>query len=530
VKERVVFGLLGTTLDRGFNKARWNRWRPTVDVVRHPSLPVHRFELLYPPKDSGLAERVAADIRQESPGTDVHLHAMEMADPWDFEEVYASLFEWARRYDFTPDTHEYLVNITTGTHVAQICWFLLSESRHVPATLLQVSPPPRDRKSEVGSYRLIDLDLSRYDRIARRFEREKLESIDFLKAGIDTRNPAFNALIARIEVVATRSKAPLLLMGPTGAGKSQLANRIFALKRERQRLEGAFVAVNCATLRGDGAMSALFGHVKGAYTGAVNARPGRLKSADRGVLFLDEIGELGLDEQAMLLRAIEERTFVPVGSDHPVSSDFQLLAGTNRDLWAQVAEGRFREDLLARINLWTFELPGLARRLEDLEPNLDYELEQWEAREGRRVTMNREARRRFLAFGTAPDAQWRGNFRDLNAAMMRMATLAPGGRIDVDTVDGEIERLRHSWRREGGGDDEALIESLLGREGLEALDPFDRPQLAEVIRVCRGARTLSEAGRILFAVSRTKKAKPNDADRLRKYLARHGLDWHAVTA
>ena len=92
-------------------------------------------------------------------------------------------------------------------------------------------------------------------------------------------------------------------------------------------------------------MSALLGHIKGAYTGATNARPGLLKAADGGVLFLDEIGELGLDEQAMLLRAIEEKVFMPVGSDTPTSSDFQLLAGTNRDLWSQMQEGRFREDL-----------------------------------------------------------------------------------------------------------------------------------------------------------------------------------------
>ena len=528
MKKRVVFGLLGTTLDRGFKASRWARWRPTVDVARHADLFFDEFELIYPPRDSGLAKQVAADIREVSPQTTVTIHPMEVADPWDFEEVYAALFEWVRGYAFTPETHEYLVHITTGSHVAQICWFLLTESRHVPATLLQSSPPPRSRKAEPGSYRVIDLDLSQYDGIARRFQREKLASIDVLKSGIATRNKAFNELIERIEVVATRSKAPLLLAGPTGAGKSQLASRIYALKRERQRLQGRFVAVNCATLRGDGAMSALFGHVKGAYTGAVSARAGRLKTADGGLLFLDEIGELGLDEQAMLLHAVEEKTFVPVGSDAAVSSDFQLIAGTNRDLWAQVNEGRFREDLLARINLWTFTLPGLADRVEDIEPNLDYELDRWDEREGRRVTMNREARKRFLRFATAPSAQWTGNFRDFNGAVIRMATLAPGGRIDVDTVEDEIERLKRSWRRESGNDDDALIEALLGREGLDGLDRFDRPQLAEVIRVCRTSRTLSEAGRSLFAVSRAKKAKPNDADRLRKYLARYGLDWKLV--
>src|SRR5205814_2666405 len=106
-------------------------------------------------------------------------------------------------------------------------------------------------------------------------------------------------------------------------------------------------------------MSALFGHTKGAFTGALKDRPGLLRTADRGVLFLDEIGEMGADEQAMLLRALEEKRFLPLGSDREVASDFQLIAGTNRDLKEAVAAGRFRDDLLARVDLWTFRLPAL---------------------------------------------------------------------------------------------------------------------------------------------------------------------------
>ena len=120
-------------------------------------------------------------------------------------------------------------------------------------------------------------------------------------------------LIETVERVAIRSAEPLLLTGPTGAGKSQLARRIFELKKLNNQLKGNFVEVNCATLRGDQAMSTLFGHKKGAFTGAVADRPGLLKSADGGVLFLDEVGELGQDEQAMLLRAVEEKRFLPLG-------------------------------------------------------------------------------------------------------------------------------------------------------------------------------------------------------------------------
>ena len=149
-------------------------------------------------------------------------------------------------------------------------------------------------------------------------------------------------------------------------------------------------------------MSALFGHRKGAFTGAIADRPGLLRSADKGMLFLDEIGELGLDEQAMILRAIEDKRFLPVGSDKESASDFQLIAGTNRNLGEAVAAGAFREDLYARLNLWTFQLPGLAERREDIEPNLDYELDRFAEREGVRASFNKEARQRYLAFATAP--------------------------------------------------------------------------------------------------------------------------------
>ncbi|MFT3765869.1 MAG: sigma 54-interacting transcriptional regulator [Minicystis sp.] len=330
------------------------------------------------------------------------------------------------------------------------------------------------------------------------------------------------------------SRAPILFTGPTGAGKSQLARRVFELKKARRQVAGELVEVNCATIRGDGAMSALFGHAKGAFTGAVEARAGLMRKAHGGVLFLDEIGELGADEQAMLLRAIEDRTFLPVGSDKEVRSDFLLLAGTNRDLGVAVAQGRFREDLYARINLWTFRLLGLAERVEDIAPNLDFELEAATRVLGVRATMSREARERFLRFATSREAVWRGNFRDFNAAVTRMATLSPGGRITTEAVDEEIERLRALWHRDDGdarveGAEDPIAEAL-GEDGAAAIDPFDRVQLAEVLRVCRGAQSLSDAGRALFAVSRTKKSSVNDADRLRKYLARFGLSFQQLGA
>ena len=521
-KPNVVFAVLGTTLDKANRAQRWDRWRPTVDLCRHEDLLVKRLELVYPPPARELAELVASDVATVSPKTTVRLHALDFRDPWDFEEVYGGLLDFARAYPFQPERERYLVHMTTGTHVAQICWFLLTESRQVPGALIQTSPPKRRGLGQVGDYSIIDLDLSRYDRLAQRFGIQTEDNLSFLKSGIATRNAAFNRLIEHMERVVTHSKAPLLITGPTGAGKSLLAKKIYALRRAERQVTGELVEVNCATLRGDGAMSTLFGHRKGAFTGAVADRPGLLVAAAAGVLFLDEIGELGLDEQAMLLRALEDKRFLPVGADREVGSDFTLIAGTNRDLAARVQQGRFRDDLLARINLWTFELPGLADRPEDVAPNLEYELDRFAEAEGRKLSFSREAKDRFLAFATGPEGRWPGNFRDFNAAVTRMGTLAPGGRIDVATVQEELARLRSQWR--GAAEPaRAAPQASLPEGALEAIDLFDRAQLEAVAAVCRQTKSLSEAGRRLFAESRKKKSNPNDADRLRKYLARFGL-------
>ncbi len=522
-KKNVVLGMLGTSLDQGGQKQnRWERWRPTVAVCQHEDFLVDRFELLVPPKASRLAEQVRADIASISPGTEVHLHTFELADPWDFGEVYGKLGDFADAYRWHADREDYYLHITTGTHVAQICLFLLCETRAIPGRLLQ-SSPTREPGNHAGRLDVIDLDLAKYDRLAARFRAREHMGASLLKAGIDTRNTAFNRLIAELEQVATRSRDPILLAGETGTGKSALCRRIYELKRTRQHLAGELVEVNCATLRGDTAMSALFGHTRGAYTGASEARAGFLRKADSGLLFLDEIGELGADEQAMLLRAIEDKRFFPVGSDKEVTSDFQLIAGTNRELAGLVREGRFRDDLLARLSLWTFSLPALRDRREDLAPNLDYELERVSAQLGHRASMSKPARDAFLRFALG-DATWNANFRDFGAAIRRMVTLGDGGRIDEAAVDHEIARLRASWRLAASDE----LAGILGPERAAALDRFDRVQLADVVAACRTAASLSAAGRVLFASSRQDKRTPNDADRLRKYLARFDLTFDVL--
>ena len=393
-----VISVLGTQKDAhgGHGQSRWNTWRPTIGLVQQENLPIDELHIILESEFINLANRIKNDISLVSPETNVIFDFIELDDPWDFEEVYEKFYNYSKSPCFHEDNTNYYIHISTGSHVEQICLFLLAESRHVQAKLIQTSPKEghvRHSSDSKGTCNIIDLDLSKYDKLAARFETERKNDLIFLKQGIETKNPAFNHLIETIERVAVRSSDPILLTGPTGAGKSQLAKQIYLLKKQTTQLRGRFVVVNCATLGGDLAKSALFGHKKGSFSGAGADHDGFLKEADGGIIFLDEIGELPMEAQAMLLKAIEEKTFRPLGASKDETSDFQIICGTNRKL---DDPSQFRADLLARINLWQFQLPGLADRREDIEPNLDYELINFSKKTGKHISFNSEARKLFL--------------------------------------------------------------------------------------------------------------------------------------
>jgi transcriptional regulatory protein RtcR len=529
MKRKVILGFLGTKLDAGKSEKRWDRWRPTVALFAHEHFKAARLELLLnKSEDAELAQRVADDIGTLDPSVEVNAHVLDLADPWDFASVYGALHDFAKGYKFSEDC-DYYVHLTTGTHVAQICLFLLLEARYFPAQILETLSNGTDPGDEWrGRIEVIDLKVAAYDQLAQRFKKERLDSQGLLKGGIETRNAAFNSLISRIERVALASNAPILLSGPTGAGKSQLAKQIYELRKSRHLVGGPLVEVNCATLRGDNAMSTLFGHKKGAFTGATTDRAGLLKMADKGLLFLDEVAELGVDEQAMLLRALEDKRFRPLGADSEIASDFQLLAGTNQNLQQLSEKGLFRADLLARINLWDFTLPGLKDRREDIAPNVEFETTRVGREIGKNVTWSTQAMESFMSF--ALSHSWPGNFRDLGACITRLGTLAQDARITQDDVSVEIACMSKSQVRSNEKESEKypLARKILGNDRVENIDLFEIAQIETVLLAMKTTSNMAEASRTLFACSRLNKSSTNDSSRLRKVLLSWGISYTEV--
>ncbi len=328
----------------------------------------------------------------------------------------------------------------------------------------------------------------------------------------------------RLEKVAKRSGAPVLLTGPTGGGKTTMARVLHAAAAKLAGRTGPFVPVNCAQVQSDHGMSAMFGHKKGAFTGAVTDREGLMKQADGGTLFLDEVGDLPLEAQAKLLTGIESGQFLPMGADTMVSSDFRLVAATCLDLPAMVKKGLFRADLYGRIKPWLIRLPPITERLEDVPLTLQMELRLVSTRQGRDITMTDEAYAHYIAWGTSRAALWPDNFRGFAASVERLATLTDeDGVITLAIVEEEIACLLVEWEQEGHSD---VLRGLVDAGTLRQMSHFDRHGLAEVVRVCRQSRSQADAARTLFGVEGVDSY--TEPTRLRKYLDRYGLTYWQI--
>ncbi|HVS16522.1 MAG TPA: sigma-54 dependent transcriptional regulator [Thermoanaerobaculia bacterium] len=246
------------------------------------------------------------------------------------------------------------------------------------------------------------------------------------------RSAPMEKLFEQMRMVAP-TRSSVLIVGESGTGKELVAK---ALHQGSPRAEQRFLAINCGAIPNEILESELFGHEKGAFTGAVGRKIGKFEMAHNGTLFLDEISELYPELQVKLLRVLEERQVMRVGGGELIDVDFRLIAATNRDLEREVVEGRFREDLYYRLKVVTLRIPPLRERIADLSLLAEHFLKQFASREGKaEMTLSKEAVQALSTY------HWPGNVRELRNLLESVAVFHPGGEIGVDDLPHDLQRL-----------------------------------------------------------------------------------------
>jgi DNA-binding NtrC family response regulator len=297
-------------------------------------------------------------------------------------------------------------------------------------------------------------------------------------------SPAIIQVMKTLARVAP-SQATVLVVGETGTGKELVARTIHHFS---ERADRRFVAVNCSALAEGLLESELFGHVRGAFTGATTSRPGLFREADHGSLFLDEIGDISPTLQSRLLRALQEHEIVPVGSETPVTIDVRILAATHRDLPELVRQGRFRDDLYYRLNVVTLMLPPLRERRQDIPLLMDHFLRELATRHGRGpVAVDPEAQRSLLGY------EWPGNIRELQNVLERAMLLAEQDVIGHEHLPSEVHP--HAPRPI------AEAPPMADPDPLRSLEAVEREHVMRVLAACGANR--EETSRILGISRRT---------------------------
>jgi len=335
--------------------------------------------------------------------------------------------------------------LDSGTPQMKTSLFLAARSGLFPATLVQGIPA----RFAGGTYKSREVRLDGIPEIrlprqphqpyppASPLPREEACSVLFSIVGAEPAfdstepvvvSPAF-AEALRKALSAARYDDPVLMLGETGTGKTMLARRIH---EGGARAAGPFVEVNCSAIPESMAESELFGHVRGAFTGAEKARSGKFRAAHGGTLFLDEVGDLSLDLQAKLLKAIEDRSVTPVGSDEPVEANARLVAATNRDIPGMIQNGRFRRDLYERLKVVVISLPPLRERREDIRPLALRFMASWNEQYNER---------RFIteaALELLESHSWPGNVRGLQNALRSAACSAASTALGPEALPDEV--------------------------------------------------------------------------------------------
>ena len=399
----------------GINLDIEDRKRAEIELQQILDLAPQIIGVLGPGRERLYANRVALayygvtleEWRQRSFGPEVH--------PDDFDRVKAVV----DRSVANPAAYESEMRLRKGDGTYR--WFLVRYN------------PLRDDQGQLIRWYLACTDIDDRRRIEDRMRnetialREDLDRASMFEEIVGS-SSALQRVLAQVAKVA-QADSTVLILGETGTGKELVAR---AIHKRSRRASGAFIRVNCAAIPPSLVASELFGHEKGAFTGAVQRRLGRFEAADGGTIFLDEIGELPPEAQVSLLRVLQEREIERVGSSHPIAVDVRVLAATNRDLEAAVERGTFREDLFYRLNVFPIRLPPLRERAEDIPILVEYLVDRFAKQMGKVIrNIEKPTMQRLTAY------DWPGNVRELQNVIERAVVLSEGG--------GETFVIDESW-------------------------------------------------------------------------------------
>jgi len=393
-----------------------------------------------------MVQEAAAGLQE---GCGFHFITLELESPIDYVEILSKLKARLDQVlgELSRRRCSYSVLLDPGTPQMQTAWFLLAKGRGLQAALLQGIPP----RFAGGAYKVREVDL----------DSEVLPEVRLPRQAV--RGPGAGPATAAGRAVAAEAEAvwvalaqgeriigqdgqfrkaledahriagydiSVLIRGETGTGKELVARLI----HERSGRAGKpHASVNCAAIGASLAESELFGHLKGAFTGADRDRPGKFRSADGGTILLDEVGDLPLDIQPKLLRVLEKKTLIPVGADREITVDVRILAATNQDLEKLIEAGRFRRDLYERLNQVTLTLPPLRERRTDIPLLVRAFLARWNCRykEDKRIT--EEAMRYLLEY------PWPGNVRELQNSVSSMCAMANSGTVSAELLPPAVQ-------------------------------------------------------------------------------------------
>ncbi len=381
------------------------------------------------PATQKITKETQKAISNTHPAVQIRILETGIIDPTNYYEIFKGLREHVHHLVDEFESARFYVAVASGTPHMHACWVLLVASGEIPARILHIRPP----RFVTKQHPLIsDVDLSSQEFPTVRFQdgpilvEEGQFDVDSVRLhlGIIGDHSAMRRAL-ELGAMLAPSHAPVLIFGETGTGKELFAQYIHRLSGRPREI---FVPVNCAAIPEDLVESLLFGHKKGAFTGAINDQVGKFDTADKGTLFLDEIGELPMPAQAKLLRILQDGLVEPIGRTKAHKVDVRIVGATNRDLRKLMRQGKFREDLFYRLNVGEIKLPPLRQRRSDIPKLALHILDRLNG------SLRCPKRLSVEALSRLQSHNWAGNVRDLENVIERSIRLCRDDVLDVDDL------------------------------------------------------------------------------------------------